>query len=480
MVILHTNDVQGRQAASSEAIGHDRIAALFAEMRRTTPATFLFDAGDAAQGTALVKWNKGEAAIDIMNAAGYDGMVLGNSDFDYGWDNALALADKAEFPIFTQSFVLRNAPGLQTAALFERGGRRLGVFGLTTPETVQASYGGFGRNFGTTEELFAYADANVQALRKAGAEVVVALTHLGKDDLGFLTSYQLRDNVQGIDVIIDGHNYSNTPLLDIVQVEGKALIVAAAEHAQSLGVVEFYSINGRLTPRARSIAREDAATASPAPSVTTVIDRWISESRARGARVVTRSPVRLNADRISLRSRETELGNLTTDAMRAATGADVALLNGGSIRDSLPQGDVTNAAIEGILPYDTTVIKAEVPGSILREALELGVSHYPNEAGGFLQASGISFSFDPAQPAGKRLLQVAVGGQPLNDARVYTVATGDWIASGGDDFVMLKAPFKTPLDGKTWTLIDILAEYLNQNGNKPIPGIEGRITIIGN
>ena len=474
LAILHTNDVHGRFAASDKSIGHDRIAAVLAETRQWIPATLLLDAGDAVQGSGLVSWNQGEAAIEIMNAAGYDALTLGNHEFDYGWDNLALLADKAEFPFLTQPAVSENAPGFEAAVLFERGGRRIGVFGLTTPETKQSSAGGFGKHFGETDELLAYAAAMTASLRSAGAEAVVCLTHLGVEDAGFLTSYDLRDRVSGIDVIIDGH--SHTPLAEIIQAAGKSLIVSTGEYAEALGVVEFHCADGKLIPLARSITKEETAGLAPNPSVAAIIAKWSAEAEGRNGRVLARSAAALDASRWLVRTQEAELGNLLADAIRAATDCEAAFINGGGIRSSLPAGEVTAADIEDVLPYDATVLTAKLLGGIIKEALEHGVSRYPEEFGGFLQVSGLTFSFDPKHPAGKRITGVTIGGLPLDADRLYKISVVDWLAFGGDGYEMLVEPFKKLPASEMPKLIDVFARHLNQHKDGPPPVIEGRIS----
>ncbi len=472
LAILHTNDVHGRFAESKESLGHDRIAAIYRQTRERIPATMLLDAGDAIQGMPLVKWNKGEAAIRIMNLVGYDGMALGNHEFDYGWERLLALLELSEFPFLTQPVVSEGKKGFEAAAIYERGGRRIGVFGLTTPETKQSSGGGFNKDFGTGEDTVAYAEAMVYSLRNAGAEVVVCLAHLGSEEQGFLTSYGLRDRVDGIDLVIDGH--SHTPLAEIEQVAGKALVVSSGEYAGALGLVEFYPDGARLRPVARSIGKKEAADVEPVPAITRAIAEWGALTEARGSRVVAFTPVFLNANRDVVRTREAEIGNAMADSMREATGAAVALVNGGSIRASLQAGDLTANDIESVLPYDTVVLTADVRGGAIREALELSVSSYPDNAGGFLQVSGLAFAFDPKKPAGRRVTKIEVGGKALDDDQIYSLSVTDWMAMGGDGYEMLVKPFSEASDAKVVTLIDVFIDHLGRNRDNP-PVTEGRI-----
>lgn len=157
---------------------------------------------------------------------------------------------------------------------------------------------------------------------------------------------------------------------------------------------------------------------------------------------------------------ETNLGNFVADAMREAIAADIALMNGGGIRVSINKGPITIGDVFSVLPFDDTVVVLEATGADIRAALENSVKAYPEQAGRFLQVSGMSFEFDPNKAPGERVVSVSISGEPLDETKTYTVATNDFIAAGGngyDMFLDCKVVFSS---GEM--LRDIVARYIEQ------------------
>ena len=491
LTVLHTNDVHGAfspvnslTGGKSGAIGHDIIAGIYGAMKAERDgAVMLFDAGDATQGVYFVGQSRGEAAIDIMNAAGYDAMVLGNHEFDYGFERLHELAGLATFPMLTQETIAQKSVNFSMYAMFKRGGYNIGVFGLTTPETEFKSAGGIelskeGTNFGPVKELLDYAQRAVNALAADGADYIICLSHLGVEDIGFGTSYELRDSVSGIDAIIDGH--SHTVLENIVQREGAAPITSTGSGGANLGVLEFHA-DGSI--KLSSITAADAADYTPASAVTKVINDWYDKVKSEGSKVVASIPEDIFLDRANERTRESVIGNIVAEAMLAASGADFALENGGGIRDTnsvLPAGDVTIEQLVTILPFGNVLQTAEVKGSVIKEALELGVSAYPTLSGGFPQIAGVRFTFNPALSAGNRITSITIGGEELDLNKTYKMATNDFTAAGGDNYKMLAEPFKTQLPlamPERAALEQALIGYLNDNKGKLMTETDGRITV---
>jgi 2',3'-cyclic-nucleotide 2'-phosphodiesterase (5'-nucleotidase family) len=489
LTILHTNDVHGAFEKSDTAIGHDVIAGIYDAYKDAGDRpVLLLDAGDAVQGVYFVGQSRGEAAIDIMNAVCYDAMTVGNHEFDYGLARLRELAASANFPFLLKDSLSNKADNFAPYVVIERGGLRVGVFGITTPQTATGSTGGIeladaGKSFGTVAELIAEAKATVTALRTdEKVDVVVCLSHLGIEDIGFGTSYDIRDNVDGIDVIIDGH--SHTALADIEQANGKTPITSTGTAAVALGVVEFEKgADVAFTVDTRSIFKEEAAEFAPRAAVTTVIDKWAKTVETAGAEVVASVKEDIPLSRSLLRAEEAVAGNLVADAMRAAAGADVALQNGGGVRDtnpSLPAGDLTRKQLITVLPFGNVLQMAEVKGSVIKEALEHGVSSYPTPMGGFPQISGMTFTFNPLAPVGSRVLEVKVGGEALDPDKSYSLATNDFTGPlGGDDYTMLREPFKSkPLpikEAELATLDEVLIWYLSEHAADVKYETEGRI-----
>lgn len=192
--------------------------------------------------------------------------------------------------------------------------------------------------------------------------------------------------------------------------------------------------------------------------------------------VIAKSEVDLDGDRALVRKKETNVGNLIADIMLERTKsipgheADVALTNAGGIRTQLKAGDITKKNLYTLLPFPNTLVVIEVTGEELRQALESGVSKVETGEGRFPQISGMSFTYNPSKPSGQRVVEVKVGGQPLDLKKTYKVATNDFLATGGDGYESFNKPaFNTGL-----TFYSIVEEELIKRKTVN-PKVEGRI-----
>jgi 5'-nucleotidase len=475
VVIYHTNDVHGYYEASETTIGHDVIAGIVADEKAAqNNNAYLVSAGDMIQGNFFVNNNRGEAAMEIMDAAGYSLMTLGNHEFDYGVDRILELRSMEEnIDFMTQA----GFKGVQWGAphIMQIGDVAVGFFGITTPETVQSSSGGRDVDFGTFDSIVEYAKDKVEILRDGGAEIVICVTHMGIYDEGYGDIYKLRDATEGIDLFIDGH--SHTPLADITEAADKAPIVSAGQYAQYLGKVTFTKTaddwdikTESLTPEtANAIVLTDTGKAKAA-EVKKIIDKWTANATELGKEVVANNDTAMTAVRSDLRTQETIIGDFVADAMKEVSGADIALMNGGSIRADIKTGDITVGDINSVLPFVNFIQMAQMDGKTLRATLEHSLSNYPNETGGFLQVSGITVTYNPNLPAGSRIVSLIADGKEVTDNMTFKVATNDWISGGGDGYDMLPAVFaKTePLSHPEITsLTDAVTHYIAQNPTVP-------------
>jgi 2',3'-cyclic-nucleotide 2'-phosphodiesterase (5'-nucleotidase family) len=476
VVILHTNDVHGYYEASDTTIGHDTIAGIYASEKEKGDA-YLVSAGDMVQGSYFVNNNRGEAAMEIMEAAGYDLMTLGNHEFDYGIDRLLELRTMVNNPDFMSQAGFKginwSQPHLMTAEKY-----KIGFFGITTPETVQSSSGGRDIDFGTFDSIVQYANDSAKSLREDGADIVISVSHMGIYDQGYGDIYQLRDKVSGVDLFIDGH--SHTPLADISEGTDKPLIVSAGQYAQYLGKVTFTKNGDDWTVKAESLTPETAnayeltAKGKTAKAdVKKIIDKWTANALEKGKAVVAHNETAMQVVRNDLRTKETVIGNFVADALRASSGADIALTNGGSIRADIPAGDITVADINSTLPFVNFIVMSELDGKTLRETLEHSLSFYPEETGGFLQVSGVKVIYDPSAPAGSRIISLIADNKEVEDDAIYKVATNDWISGGGDGYTMLEKPFaKTEplLHPEITSLTDAVTWYIGTSPEIPKTG----------
>ncbi len=459
ITIYHTNDVHGRVDPSFSGtydapIGIDTIAAVHAD----TENSLLVDAGDAVHGTPLAILTKGAKIIELMNAAGYDFMAVGNHEFNYGYEQLKTLASLAQFPIAASN--VRSADGydLDTVKIFTVAGVKIGMFGLSTEDTaasaMPANIAGL-----TFEDAAETAARKVAELKQAGAEIIVAVGHLG-DITGRngTTSAELVEKVDGIDVFVDGHSHSR---YDTGITVGDTLIVSANQYENFLGKVEITVSGGEVVSKtARLLTAEDieemtfsAEAAAKKTEIGNLIAEIDAEFEVLLNEKVAESGVTLSADRApGVRTMQTDLGYLVAEAYRSVMGADIGIANGGDIRSDIKAGDVTYRDIIMTLPFFNALQSKEITPAVLWEVLENGVSQIKADGAGnidaeasasgrFPQISGFSFAYNPAAEAGSRILSVVLDDGTVldkNDTETkLLLAASEYVMSGGDDYTML-------------------------------------------
>ena len=308
-------------------------------------------------------------------------------------------------------------------------GVKVGLIGLVLPETKTTSRPGADVEFLSPCDV---ARKLVPEMRARGANVVVGLTHLTMREDKELA------RCADFDVIIGGHEHTQLESLS-----GRTPIFKMTSDAREMARIQLniYAASGKLEsidweaiPITNEIADDPAFAA-----ITRKYDKLLRELDER----VGRTDVALDARDEPSRSEETNVGNFIADAFRKQTGADVALINGGTIRADtiIEAGDLTRRDVLSILPFANPVVKLEITGATLRAALEHGVSRSmeDKQPGRFPQVSGLRFSFDATRPVGKRITEVLINNQPLDDRKTYTLATTTFLAvEGGDDYQMLK------------------------------------------
>jgi len=475
IVILHTNDTHARlqpiMVGDQQRGGMARIAGFVQVLRSLYPGRVLWlDAGDTIHGTNVANLFYGESVVEMLNAAGVAAMTLGNHDFNYGQEVLLARIAEANFPILGANIVYSESgrPFAGQSAVFELDGVTVAVLGLSTQDTPIVTHpkNVVGLTFRDPVEV---AKELVPAL-DAQADVVVVLSHLGFDE-----DLRLARSVSGIDLIVGGHSHTQ---LDEPVVVGDTVIVQANEYGKFLGFVKLTVENGNVV----DVVGQLLPITADAPvdvTIQGIIDRWEQRLDAQLDQVVGEALVDLNGERQFVRTGETNLGNLVADILRETVGADIGLTNGGGIRASIAVGPVTLRDIYTVLPFDNILVGIELTGEQILAALEHSVSAYPAQLGGFLQVSGLTFTFDASKPAGQRVVEVLVGGEPLDLKQVYRVATNDFLAAGGDGYEMFVGArqfYGTQMaDGEF--LRDVVAAYFREHG-VVAPQVEGRIKVI--
>ncbi len=474
ITILHTNDSHSKvKEGQYEGMGFAKMATLIKQYEAENENTLLLDAGDTFHGSPFATLSKGESIAELFNALGYDALAAGNHDFNYGYERLLELADMVNFPILSANvrYKADDSLLLNPYIIKEVDGVKLGIFGLSTPETTYKTNPKNVEGL-TIADPVKEAKAMVTELQSQNVDAIIALTHLGTDASSTETSIKVAENAPGIDLIVDGHSHT----IDRKEYGVDTLIVSAGEYTENLGVVQLKFDGHDLVDKQYDlITKEDALTAGiqEDAEISSLIKGIDDKNKEVLSEVVGTTSVKLDGERAQVRAGETNLGNLITDAMMSATNADAAITNGGGIRASIDQGDITKGDVINVLPFGNYVVTKKFTGATLKAALEHGTSDYPNVKGAFPHVAGMTYDLDVFAPSGNRVKNLKIKGEAVNLDNEYLIATNDFMAVGGDDYTMFK---DGPLVNEFSALDEILINYIKEN--TPVePSVESRFTI---
>lgn len=553
LVIMHLNDTHGRvEEGKYDGMGYARVKTLVDAERKVSDNVLLIDAGDTIHGTVFAALSRGESIVDIMNTMDYTAMAPGNHDFNYGLDRLEELGDKMNFDILASNVEYKQdgTTPFKPYIIKEIDGMRIGILGVSTPETAYKTNPTNVEAVTFTNPISTARKA-VSDMSKEGVNYIIAVSHLGMDEDSYYTSIRLAEEVEGIDLIVDGH--SHTTLKNGLAI-GDTMIVQAGYYDKNLGKVEIaLHTDGTSEAKASLITKEEAVGRTEKVEVekevvvasakdysikkgdtlseislnlklsqgdimaanSQIVDpnliyadstlvlpgektevvkevetrviggvakdqgvvETINKIKVQNEKItsviVGHSDVLLDGERDDVRTGETNLGNLLTTAMIDKTGADIALTNGGGIRSSIKTGDITKGDVISVLPFGNYVVVIEVTGQDIIDALENGLQSYPNARGAFPHFAGMNVKFDPSQPAFSRVEEVTLeGGEILDPAKSYTLATNDFMAVGGDEYTSLSGKVTV---GEYESLEEILSDYINANG-VTVKEAQGRLT----
>ncbi|MGG0716998.1 5'-nucleotidase C-terminal domain-containing protein [Robertmurraya massiliosenegalensis] len=481
--LLHTNDTH----AYVEQF--PRLFTAVNELRTEKENSLLLNAGDVFSGTLYFRQYLGLADLYFMNQLGFDAMTLGNHEFDKDSATLANFITQADFPIVSSNINMTNDPELGPlfndriggnneqgeifpAIIKEVDGEEVGIFGLTTEDTTFLANPGERVVF---EDAIEKANETVALLEAQGVDKIIALSHLG-----YQPDVNLAEQVDGIDVIVGGHSHTTLEEPVVVEKAEPTLIVQANEYLNYLGVLEVtFDENGVIADFAGELkSLSEYAEDQVALEKVEEFKEPLTELQKQ---VVGNTSVPLNGEREDVRSKETNLGNLIADGMVAKANESIptyiAMQNGGGIRASIDEGDITLGEVLTVLPFGNNLVTLDLTGEEILAALEHSVS--APGAGGFMQVSGLKFKYDPEKPVGERVWYVealtANGYEELQVDSTYRVATNAFTADGGDGYTM----FKTAKDeGRISELyivdFEVFTSYLEVHD--PVsPSVEGRI-----
>lgn len=501
LTILHTNDTHSHHEPNAAGDGGAaRQAAVVNQIRAEGGNLLLLDAGDRFTGTLFHQQYRGQDSVQIMNAIGYDGMTLGNHEFDDGDEVLADFVDGVEFPVVTANVDFSGSPELAgkvpPSAVIDVAGEQVGIIGLVTADTPTISSPGEGLTFDA--DYAAVTQAVVDDLTAQGVDKIILVTHIGLDK-----DKEVAAGTRGVDLIVGGHSHSllsNAYQASVAEypvvvndLDGAPVsIVQAGEYDQYLGRVDVTFDAAGVVTEAAGDTILLSRFITPDPEVAGIIETLAAPIEELKQTPVGETNVFLVGDRAVCRVAECNLGNFVTDAMRAETGAQIAITNGGGIRSNVPVGaetpadvalpaplQVTLGDVLTVFPFGNLVSTFSLTGADVVAALENGVSLVEEGAGRFPQVSGIRYSWDGSKPTGSRLVSVEVLGTdgtytPIDPAATYTLVSNDFMRRGGDGYEVFATNAVDPYDfGKP--LDQVLQEYIA--ANSPIaPMVEGRIT----
>ena len=511
IVILHTNDVHCGIEDGLTYAGVSAYARAMEEQYGAENVT-LVDAGDAVQGGPIGTLTRGEYLVDIMNQVGYDIFTPGNHEYDYQMPRMLELMDQLDATVVSSNF-LDLSTGESVFApytILSYGDVDVAYVGITTPESFTKSTpayfqdedGNYLYSFCEDESgqaLYDNVQASVDAARTEGADYVVAVAHLGVDvSSAPWRSTDVIANTHGIDVMIDGHSHTAIDGQEVLNEDGETVLLnQTGTKLAALGQVVIDPDTGEISAGLITEYQErDQGTQAFVDSInqefSTVLSQVVAST---DVALTTMDPS--TGERI-IRSQETNLGDLCADAYREVLDADVGLINGGGIRADIAAGEITYGDIISVHPYNNQATSVRVTGQQLLDALELGARYTPYENGGFLHASGLTYTIDTTIPSSVvtdvqdnfvrvdgayRVKDVMVGGEPLDLERTYVVASHDYmLLSGGDGMTMFDGAevVKDRVMPDSEVLIQYIRDYLGGVVGQEYadPYGQGRITIL--
>jgi 5'-nucleotidase / UDP-sugar diphosphatase len=493
LTILHTNDFHARfepiskfdsgcseeDNAAGECFGGSaRLVTAVENAKSRAENWLLVDGGDQFQGTLFYTYYKGKAAAEMMNKMGYDGMTVGNHEFDDGPEVLRDFIGALNFPILMSNADVSGEPlladVLMKSTVIEKNGEKIGLIGLTPQDTDELASPG--KNIIFTDPSNAV-QGEVDKLTEMGVNKIVVLSHSG-----YVVDQRVAETTTGVDVIVGGH--SNTLLSNTI--EGAAgpyptevngvQIVQAYAYGKYLGELNVtFNDAGEITAHSGDLIVLDGSVAEDAETKARVgeLAQPLEEIRQK---VVAEAAAPILGEREVCRVEECPMGNLIADAMLdrvADQGIQIAIANSGGIRASIDGGEVTMGEVMTVLPFQNTLSTFQTTGQTIIDALENGVSQVEEVAGRFPQVAGMTFTWDPAAEPGSRITEVTVGGAPIDPAATYGVVTNNYVRNGGDGYKMFTVDAMNVYDFGP-DLADVLAEYMAATGPSD-PKVDGRI-----
>lgn len=478
--IVHTNDIHARvqEDASSGIIGVERLKTIIDSYTAGADMDLVLDSGDLFHGQSIATLVQGESIARLVKACGYDAMTAGNHDWSYGKDRLAELADIAELTMLTGNVVSDDGSLFMGASGYvegvEKNGQTIevGVFGVIDPSlyksTAPANVEGL-----TFTDPVEYARKAAADLRDWGCDIVIALSHT-------YDPAELAASVDGVDVWLAGHEHMDIDTTVTTPNGSTAYVFENGYYLYMAGLIDLecdVDANGDVTAircEKTSYFYDDAAKYEKNAEVSALLSDIIAEQSVILDEVIGTSSADLDGVWEHLRIGETNLGKAVASAYLLETGADVAFENAGGIRASIAAGDVTYGDVISVSPYGNYIITKQITGKELAQILEISIEiqlqsiaandsgdydAWPQGSGSYLQTAGVTVEYNPTLENGSRIISVLVGGEKLDENKLYTIATNNYVASSSYYTQLANAP----ATGEFSSCDEALIKFFKQN-----------------
>ena len=442
IVILSINDFHGSLAPAGKNVGAVKLVdALKTEKAKNPEGTIIVSAGDNYQGSAMSNLLYGEPVSAVFKEMGIELSAVGNHEFDWGIDRVTKWAEDGGFTfVCTNIYDIRTNEPVDWAepyAIIEKEGVKVGFIGLATPETAYKTLKAEVVNYEFRDPVETITEW-VPKVKDAGADIVIALTHLGsfQDKEGNITG-EAADlcAVDGVDAVISAHTHQRVCGL----VNGKPLI-QAYKYGRSFAKLTFiFDENNKLVSAEPFLDNlySRADTLKDDTNMLAIYGKYEEEVEPVLGKVLGKTTVDLDHDRWA---GAFLLGEWTCEIMKDAAGVQIAMTNGGGLRCPVPAGEITAGKLYEVMPFDNTLYTMKLSGADVKANIEHGIM---NEDIGWIQISGVRVTYNSEAEAGNRITSMVLeDGTPVEMDNYYTVVTNDFMFTGGD-----KYDFKNSKDG---------------------------------
>lgn len=474
--IISFNDFHGNVAEDTREkgknIGMAKMVGYVNAARQANPNTIVVSGGDNYQGTAISNLTFGAPVSKMMKAMKVTASAVGNHEFDWGSERIAQWAKDGDFNYLASNIYDKTTGEPVTWAIpykiVDVDGVKVALIGLATEQTQYQTKAEFVQNieFKPAEEAAAYWVNYLKSgkAKEGKPDVIVALTHIPseQDDAQVIQGEELDrlTKVEGIDAVVTGHSHRT-----VAGVMNGKPVVQAFKYGRALGKLHIVVDDGKvveITPAVDMVSNNKSDIIADAQAAQDLQQQTDELSGVLGEKLGVLKED-LSHDRAGSL---TPLGYWATNVMRKYTNSQVGLTNGGGLRRTLYKGDITMGDMYEIMPFDNQVVVAKVTGKQLKQLIDHGIGADFMTDGQF---AGLKVKYDPSKAYEDRIVSITLeDGTPIKDDEIYTVATNDFIVTGGDRYDFTGAKEVNDL---FIPIRDILVENIKSNNGIAIPDI---------